>query len=246
MIKALRLLVSNAAILFGSLDAFAQFGAPDYEPMRADQRDLPAFPQKVLSQGLKSGQVRIAVQIDADGKLTDYLVTAYSHPAFVDGAVASVRKWRYEPARIHGSPRSAKAEYTFNYEAEGVVVVDMSIQTIPELLRMTIAPNSQAFTARTLGQLDRTPTPTKIVKPVYPRTLARSSKGGRVTVEFYIDEQGHVRIPSVDRQTIEANEELAAAAITAVEQWQFEPPLLKGRPVLTLAEQDFNFKAPAP
>lgn len=246
MIKALRLLVSNAAILFGALDAFAQFGPPDYEPMKADQRDLPGFPQQVLTQGLRSGQVRVAVQIDPDGRLADYLVTAYSHPAFVDGAVASVKKWRFEPARIHGSPRSATAEYTFNYEAEGVVVVDMTDQTIAELLRMTIAPNSQAFMARTLSQLDRTPTPIKIVRPAYPKTLARSSRGGRVTVEFYIDEQGHVRMPSVDRQTIEANEELAAAAVTAVEQWQFEPPLLKGRPVLTLAQQDFSFKPPAP
>ncbi len=122
----------------------------------------------------------------------------------------------------------------------------MTDQTIAELLRMTIAPNSQAFMARTLSQLDRTPTPIKIVRPAYPKTLARSSRGGHVTVEFYIDEQGHVRMPSVDRQTIEANEELAAAAVTAVEQWQFEPPLLKGRPVLTLAQQDFSFKPPAP
>ena len=190
--------------------------------------------------------MRVAVQIDADGRLSDYLVTAYSNPAFVDGAVASVKNWRFEPARIHGSPRSAKAEFTFNYEAEGVVVVDMSIQTVTELLHMRIAPDSLAFSARTLGQLDRIPTPIKIVKPVYPTTLARSSQGGHVTVEFYIDEQGHVRMASVDRQTIEANERLAAAAITAVEQWQFEPPLYKGLPVLALAQQDFNFKPPAP
>ena len=99
-----------------------------------------------------------------------------------------------------------------------------------------------SFSACTLGQLDRTPTPIKIVKPVYPGRLARSSHGGHVTVEFYIDEQGRVRLASVDRQTIEANEELAAAAVTAVEQWQFEPPLMNGRPVLTLAQQDISFK----
>jgi hypothetical protein len=39
---------------------------------------------------------------------------------------------------------------------------------------------------------------------------------------------------------------LCAAAITAVEQWQFEPPVSRGRPVLVLVQQDFNFKAPAP
>ena len=246
IMRTLRLLLSNAAILGGCLDAAAQFGPPEYEPMKADQAVLPGFPQHVLSQGVKSGQVRVAVQVDPDGRLSDFLVTAYSNPALVDGAVAAVKKWHFEPARIHGEPRSAKAEYTFNYEAEGVVLVDMSVQTIAELLRLRIAPNSLAFTAHTLGQLDRIPTPIRIVKPLYPQMLARSSRGGRVTVEFYIDEQGRVRLPSVDRQTIEANEDLAAAAVTAVEQWQFEPPLFKGRPALTLAQQDFNFKAPAP
>ncbi|HMD60848.1 MAG TPA: TonB family protein, partial [Opitutaceae bacterium] len=228
------------------LEASAQFGPPAYEPMKANQTDLPAFPQTALVQGFKAGQVRVAVQIDADGRLTDYVVTAYTSPAFVDGAVAAVKNWRFEPARIHGAPRSAKAEFTFNYEAQGVVVVDMSIQTMAELLHLKIVPNSLAFSACTLGQLDRIPTPIKIVKPDYPNSLARSSRGGHVTVEFYIDEKGHVRLASVDRQTIEANEELAAAAVTAVEQWQFEPPLLRGRPALTLAQQDFNFKSPAP
>jgi TonB family protein len=64
-------------------------------------------------------------------------------------------------------------------------------------------------------------------------------------VEFYIDPQGNVRMPSVSRETIEANEELSAVAIAAVSQWQFDPPLAKGRPVLVLAQQDFTFK-PAP
>jgi len=244
--KHLRILLSHAAIFCGSLAAVAQVAPPEYEPMKAVQTDVPVFPQRVLTQGFKTGQVRVAVQIDDNGRLTDYLVTAYSNPALVDGAIASIKKWRFEPARIRGIPRSAKAEFTFNYEAEGVVLVDMSIQTVAELLHLRIVPNSLSFSACALGQLDRIPTPVKIVKPIYPEKLARSSRGGRVTVEFYIDEQGHVRLPSVDRQTIEANEELAALAVTAVEQWQFEPPLLRGRPVLALAQQDFNFKPASP
>ena len=61
-------------------------------------------------------------------------------------------------------------------------------------------------------------------------------------MEFYIDETGHVRLPAVSRETNEADEELSAAAVTAVEQWQFEPPVSKGKPVFVLAHQDFDFK----
>jgi outer membrane biosynthesis protein TonB len=33
----------------------------------------------------------------------------------------------------------------------------------------------------------------------------------------------------------------AAAAVSAVEQWRFEPPLRKGAPVLVYAQQEFSF-----
>lgn len=242
MMKTLRLLLLPAAMSCGSLAAVAQFATQDYAPMKFFQTDSPVFPQEVLAQGFRSGVVHVAIQVDADGVLTDYLVTTYTHPAFARNAVAALKKWRYEAARIHGEARGAKADLTFNFDTEGTIVVNLTVTSSAELLRFSIVPDAQAFRARTLSELDRTPMPIKFVKPVYPANLARSSHGGHVTVEFYIDEQGHVRLASVDRQTIEANAELAAIAVTTVEQWQFEPPLYRGRPVLTLAQQDFNFK----
>ena len=61
-------------------------------------------------------------------------------------------------------------------------------------------------------------------------------------MDFLIDEEGRVRLPAVSRATNEANEELAAAAVTAVTQWRFEPPTAKGKPVLVRAQQDFAFQ----
>jgi TonB family protein len=241
--KTLRLCLIPCLLTLATPALLAQFATPAYEPMKVIQTDEPVFPQEALADGLRNGTVRVAIQIDAAGKLTDYLVTIYTHPKFSDAAVAALKHWRFTPARIHGAARSATADLTFNFEASGVIVVDMSVLTVAELFHYKIAPNSTSYSACTLSQLDRTPNPIKMVKPEYPANLARSSHGGHVTVEFYIDQQGHVRLPSVDRETIEANEELAAVAVTAVEQWQFDPPLMNGRPVLTLAQQDFNFKA---
>ncbi|HEY1764140.1 MAG TPA: TonB family protein [Opitutaceae bacterium] len=243
--KILRLSLLPAFLALAAPAAFAQFATPAYEPLKIDQTVSAVFPQEALTDGLRTGTARVSIQIDADGKLSDYLVTLYSHPKFADSALEAIKRWHYRPARIHGNPRSATADLKFNFETSGVVVVDMTVLTGPELFRFKIVPNANAYSACTLSQLDRTPTPVKIVKPVYPEKLARSSRGGHVTVEFYIDQQGHVRLPSVDQQTIEANEELAALAVTAVEQWQFDPPTMNGRPVLTLAQQDFDFK-PAP
>jgi len=225
---------------------FAQIGFPTYVAMKIDQTVEAVYPRRLVAVGLKSGAASIAIAVDDDGQLTDYLVTAYSHPAFAESAVQAVKKWKFEPARVHGAPRKSKSDITFRFEIEGVVVVTLTPLTYGELVHFKISPDSEAYSACTLAQLDRIPNPTRIVNPVYPNQLARSSLGGRIHVEFYIDQTGRVRMPSVSRETDEASEELSSAAITAVAQWQFDPPTVKGRPVLVLAQQDFNFKPASP
>ena len=219
---------------------------PDYVPMVMNQRVEAVYPSHLVAIGVKSGSASIAVAVDERGQVTDMLVTAYSHPAFAESAQAAIRKWTFEPARIHGFPRNSKSDITFRFQLEGVVVVTLTNLSYSEMLHLKLAPGSTAYTACTLSELDRIPTPTKIVSPPYEEALAKSSRGGHVSVSFYIDEEGHVRMPSVSRETIEANEELAALAVTAVSQWQFDPPISKGKPVLVVAQQDFNFKPSAP
>jgi len=243
--KSPRILALGALALI-SPAAPAQIGLPTYVPMKIDQTVEATYPTRLAAIGLKSGAASLAIAVDEDGRLTDTLVTAYSHPAFAQAALEAVRKWKFEPARVHGAPRKSKSDVTFRFELEGVVVVTLTPMTYGELVHFKIAPASEAYSACTLAQLDRIPNPTKIVNPVYPKQLARSSLGGHIRVEFYIDETGRVRMPSVSRETDEASEELSSAAITAVSQWQFDPPTVKGRPVLVLAHQDIDFKPAAP
>jgi TonB family protein len=243
--KTLNPLLLCAAIVCVLPSGNAQVGQPYYIPLKFTETVEPAYPQKVLALGLLQGEAMVSVQIDAEGVLTDYVVAAYSHPAFGEEAVAALKKWKFRPAQIRGVPVSATADFSFNFKSGGVVV-DLTVFSVPELLHFKLAPDAAAFSACTLSELDRIPTPTKIVKPSYTPEQARQTHVSHVTVEFYIDEQGHVRMPAVSRETNEASEGLAAAAIAAIEQWQFEPPMLKGRPTLVLAEQDFDFKQAAP
>ena len=129
------------------------------------------------------------------------------------------------------------------YSANGTVLdfSDLNDWVAAEFLRLN--PGSSAFSACLPRDLDRIPTPTKIVRPDYPAQIEQLSHGGHVTVEFYIDQTGRVRMPSASSET---NEVLAALAIRAVEQWRFEPPVARGRPALVQIRQDFNFKPGAP
>ena len=76
--------------------------APDYSPMKILQTEPVIYPQETSQIGLTSGEVSIAISIDENGKLTDYLVTAYSHPKFAERAVDALKRWKYEPARLAG------------------------------------------------------------------------------------------------------------------------------------------------
>jgi TonB family protein len=214
--------------------------------VKVNQTEEATYPTALVNVGVKSGSASVAIAIDDTGRLTDYLVTAYTHPAFAGSAVAALKKWTFEPAMIHGFPRNSKSDLTFRFQVEGVVVVTMTALSYGEMLHLKLAPGSYAYSACTLGELDRIPVPTKIVNPLYQNKLARSSNGGHVLVSFYIDEQGNVRMPSVSKETNDANEELAALAVSAVAQWQFDPPMSKGRPVLVAAQQDIHFKPSAP
>jgi len=244
--KSQRILLCFASALCSVLTLPAMPGVPEYIPVKVEQTEEAAYPSVLIPLGVRSGSASVAVAVDDAGHLTDFLVTAYTHPAFAESAVAAIRKWRFEPAMVHGFPRNSKSDLTFRFQMRGVVVMTMTALSYEEMLHLKLAPGSTAYSACTLGELDRIPNPAKIVNPIYPNEVARSSRGGHVLVGFYIDEQGHVRMPSVSLETNEANEELAAIAVTAVSQWQFDPPTSKGRPVLVLAQQDFNFKPSAP
>jgi TonB family protein len=228
------------------LGGFGQMpAAPDYSPMKIVQTVPVVFPQEVTQLGMTSGEVGVAISVDETGKLTDYLVTAYSHPKFADRAVDALKRWKYEPARIAGEAHSATAELAFHYETRGPVLVNLTLSSYIDLLNVQLRPTAYSYSACRLSQLDRIPTPTKVVQPGLPLAAKDLTEKLVVTVHFYIDEQGRVRLPAVDRASSQSAEAFAAEAIAAVTQWQFEPPLSHGRPVLVSARQDFNF-TPAP
>jgi protein TonB len=65
------------------------------------------------------------------------------------------------------------------------------------------------------------------VQPVYPELAQRAGVGGVVVLEAVIAEDGSVR----DVRVLTPKPLLEGAAIDAVRQWRFTPPLLNGVPV---------------
>ncbi len=218
--------------------ALGQFGPqiPEWQSVQIVQTVDPVFPFLLTQQGLTHGEARVAVNTDAKGKLIEWLVVGYSREEFAREAVGAIKQWTFVPARMRGEAVGTTIEIFFYFEAKGVVV---STNRIDELERTTLfEADRTAYQLRSLRELDRIPTPLTTVAPAYPAQLAQKGVKGRVTVDFYIDETGVVRMPAVSPKD---NSDLTALSVEALRQWRFEPPMRNGKPVLAKASQVFNF-----
>lgn len=227
----------------GLLYAGAAFGqtrqpAPEWQSVQVVQTHDPAFPPQLYAKSITRGDARLAINTDAKGKLVEWLVVGYSRPEFAQAAVEAIKQWAFVPARMRGEPVGTTFEIYFYFEAKGVVV-SMSPIEVLELQQNTIfGGDYTAYRTCSMKELDRIPTPMVTVAPEYPAELAQKGVRGKVTVDFYIDESGTVRMPSVPPLD---NSELVELAVKALRQWKFGVPTRDGKPVLVKASQSFNF-----
>lgn len=200
-----------------------------------EQVGVLVYPPMMLYNAIYSGEVSVVISVDENGVLTDYLVTGYTDQAFAAAAAIALKRWNYKPARVMGRARSSRADVLFQFKDQGVIV-----QNFPGALEQrALAGYMQGryvYEPCKLRELDRIPTPVHVVRP----GIKTDGNNHSITVEFYIDEEGKVRMPAVARES--ADDAYAAAAVSAVEQWRFEPPLRKGKPVLVYAQQEFTFR----
>lgn len=210
-----------------------------FEGLRIKRQEVPPFPFDLVQTGVREGQVCIAFSVDVNGKVEDCLAVAYSHPDFARVSVAAVKRWTFEPAYLAGQPIATATQITFNFEVQGTVVASLTAGEAFQAWVNRLHAMNESVYPRTLRELDRIPTPILAPSPSYPKALADRGRSGDVTVNFYIDETGAVRLPAVEAGN---DPELAALAVVAIQQWKFEPPTCKGLKVLTKTSQVFRFR----
>jgi protein TonB len=81
---------------------------------------------------------------------------------------------------------------------------------------------------------------TKRVSPTYPQQARLLRIEGAVQLDATVGEDGNVR----EVKVVKGDRILAAAAVTAVEQWRYQPFELNGRPVLMHTQVTIQFKLP--
>lgn len=193
----------------------------------------PIMPERLRAVGIYDGSVRVLISVNDDGKLADTLLVAYTNRDLAESCLRAVKNWRFAPPTFHGQPVSLQRELRFDFDSRGsFVTMDINAYVSSMIERVQGGPRF-IYWPHTLKDLDRIPTPLHTEHPVAP-----PGQLGTATIEFYIDTEGHVRMPSIESAD---SQDLADAAAMTVRQWSFEPPTYQGHPVLIRVEQTFRF-----
>lgn len=208
-----------------------------FEPATVEVTELPQMPAMLRMNGLMNGEVAVAVDVGVDGRPVDWLVLGASHRELIRPCVEALQRWRYTPARYDGQPVLAQLRLVIDISQTGAVVSRNATESMTDLVeKLTGRPFD--YQACPANQIDRPPVAVTTVAPRYAVEAEKEGLRGRVSVHFYIDEQGGVRMPAV---RADAQPYLSAMAIEALKGWKFEPPTRRGRPVLVAAVQEFSF-----
>jgi TonB family protein len=224
--------------LVSSAISRADVTAVGFQPLGIHQVSRAEFPLTQFGPVNSGGRATIVISVDANGTLVDTLTTFYTHPAFAKAALDAIHLWRFDPARLNGRPVGVTKKIDFNFERHGFVYTSLDLNDYNDRVIERDRPEPSSYRAYNVGELDKQPNPVHVVSPRYPSRLAASGVGGAVTVTYFIDEQGRVRVPAVPS---EADPELTELVVYALSQWEFDPPTRGGRAVLARVNQVFRF-----
>ena len=198
----------------------------------------PVFPVTVLNLGITKGFANVVFIVDETGQQRDMVVASATHSAFGVAAIKAIQKWDYIPLQVDGKPQSCRVKVEVDYEHRGggTSIRPISINKALQSFEREI-PLFDHYTV-ILGQLDHKPKLINDVSPVYPESLRKAKKSGLVVIDFFIDPTGNVRAPGIKMAT---NKEFAIAALVAVKEWKFDPPMKEGKPTHARVNQRFSF-----
>lgn len=214
---------------------------PGLEPPRVIEQPIWLFPQEVARDSVYEGEARVLVSVSEEGELLDFILLGFTHPAFGREVADALPRCKFAPGRVRGEPATTRVPITIHFAQQGTVISMTGGESLAKYVaRLTTRPT---FTGTVCpGQkLDRPLQTAAMVSPQYPAELRARAESGTVTVDFYVDAEGRVRMPATSAGS---HPSFARTAIGAVEQWKFEPPTSGGEPVLVHVQQEFRFKPP--
>ncbi|MCZ6674551.1 MAG: energy transducer TonB [Verrucomicrobia bacterium] len=201
-------------------------------PVPLKRIDVP-FPWVATSE--ISGYTEALIEVNNEGIVGDIVILKSTHRAFSLAVINTVSKTEFQPAVKDGQPVAARLIIKNHFISDRHVTV----RKIGEKTRPYWV-DERTVKSLVFGPLDLDQPLVRIetTAPIYPEDLMQTNLAGGVLIEFFIDEKGSVRAPTIISSSHEAFSE---SALEAIRLWKFSPPKSRGDPVTVRARQQLNF-----
>lgn len=211
--------------------------APDPDDtLRWHRYAAPVFPLEISQTTVRDGFATVAFTFDDDGRITDQLVLAASHPLFAEAVRSAVTQWQIDTRTLPATERRDTRRFDFlrNGQIVGLSQRDAlksALDPFGDLAADPVVTLKESALSAPLKNPTGAP-------PVFPAELAGRFSEDVATVEFVVDAEGRVRVPAV---TSASHPAFGAAALASVRTWRFAPPQHQGRGVQIMTERTVRF-----
>jgi len=212
------------------------------EPIRIQKA---TYPEEAREKQLQ-GQVWVKFSVSESGDVTGVEVIS-GDPVLAQAAADAAKKWKFKPFIKNGKPIAVTTKIPFDFAFSSTVSDTREAEPVAQQNPAPGQPPAPGEAAN--GVHLATPQRVRVsqgvstglllhkVNPIYPEEAKRAGIQGTVVLKAEISKEGRI----ADLQVISGPEELAAAAIGAVQQWRYKPYLLMGNPMVVETTIQVNF-----
>jgi len=202
------------------------------------------FPGEAVHEGVATGRATVGVFLDAAGQPKDFLLIRCTKDYFGAALLEEAKRRTYVAKQVKGAAIPSAFTFTYAFEPPPGMNAISNFEAASRRSEDIQGGAGYAYRARNETEVDGGQlVQTRVAIPVLPRALVpQDGKPVRALVSFYVDEQGRVRLPNVESYL---PPQFVTAAIAALQQWGFKPPLSKGKPVLVHTMRALTFREEA-
>ncbi len=216
----------NATNGSAASDASAH-GASSVTPAKLVHTVSPTY-QPAADGSSAGGTVVLKYTIQVDGTVSD--VEYLSGPAELkDLAIAAVKQWVYEPARVSGHAVPSDGSVNLVFKGSPPLTsgdADDEAKPSPPVAAPPTAGADATKPVRIAGNVIAKQIVHQ-VQPIYPGDAKMARVQGTVVMHAILAKDGTVR----DLKYVSGPQDLVNASITAVKQWRYRPTTLNGQAV---------------
>jgi TonB family protein len=207
-----------------------QGGLPDSTQLVVVKFEKPVYPGKARREQIQ-GEVMVRLAITPAGDV-ESAVPISGDPLLAAAAVDAMKQWKFRPYIRNGEAVRVTTNLRYDFVFSDKVTEISPNDTIP-ISSAAASPSSPATTDTEIPQRVRLAQGVSAgmlihrVYPVYPEKAKFNYAQGTIVLKVIIGKDGLIK----DLKKVSGPEDLAPAAIGAVQQWRYRPYTLNGQPV---------------